>query len=319
MFGFSKSEAALFVSIVVIICKAVFANIIYKNSTELDKWKRGILTRFSISFPIITGIVCIVKCNQGTKKKVKILLSLLLTLGISVTVTIVVSSAYIDNYYDAEGNAHFYQSDVFYLDKNGNKYTYDFDKSGYERLYINGSNSFLNADLCYLDQNGYLVYDEDMSITAKNEYSCVETDGSLYYPVNFAEIDKDGAIHYSFNSANFSYDRFKNAYTYDNIPYYDSDLNKYAYSFDSQLQKGFYTNISTGETYENEFCFVDESGFLVYDVGHAFTQQENNDGVKIYTDPNGKIYFLASGIHWDKNGNLVDSYGNILSSSGTAK
>ena len=312
MLSLSKETVTLLAGIVVLICKAIYATAIYKSSCGLDKWKQGLLSGSSLAFPIIAGIICTVKCNQGKKAKARILLVLVLTLGVSVTVVMTVSNAYAVNYYDAQGEKQFYKSDISFKDAKGNKYTFDFEKSGYDKLYINGTDKFLNADLCYLDKTGCLVYDEDMSITAKDEQSCVDKDGSVYYPAKFAAYNKDGSVNYSFNSSNFSYDRFGNAYTYSNVPFYDRDLNKYMYSFDSDTQKGSYTNVNTGEVLENEYCFVDRDGYLVYDKEHTFKGEKNEDGFEIYNSPDGTAYYWASSISWDKDGNLLDSFGNLL-------
>lgn len=312
MFGLSKEAAALLAGCAVLICKAIYAVVIYKSSVELGKQKQGFLAGASLAFPIISGIICAVKCKQGKSARVKILITLVLTLGISAAVVITVSNAYAVKYYDANGGSHGYASEVFYKDREGNRYTFSED-TGYDRLYINETEESLNADLCYLDKDGYLVYDEDMSVTARDEASCADIDGAVYYPVKYATYNQDGSVNYHFNPENFSFDRFGKAYTYDKVPFYDKNLNKYAYSFDSDQQKGFYTNILTGEKLENEYCFVDEDGYLVYDENHAFTMYENDEGIKTYTDSDGKTYFWASGIHWDQAGNMLDSSGNILS------
>lgn len=314
MLGLPKEMAVLLVGVVIVICKTIYAVVIYKNSIELGKWKQGLLSGSSLAFPIITGIICIVKCKQGKSTRAKILLSLVLTLGISAAAVITVSNAYAVKYYDANGGSHGYTSQVFYKDREGNQYTFS-EKTGYDRLYINGTDESLNADLCYLDKDGYLVYDEDMSITAKDETSCEDTDGTVYYPAKYATYNEDGSVNYHFNRENFSYDRFGKSYTYDNVPFYDSDLNKYQYNFNADLQQGIYTNLTTGKNLENEFCFVDEAGFLVYDSANDFVQHKTENGTECYQNISGQIYFRASGVHWDKNGSMWDAYGHQVSKS----
>lgn len=314
MFEILTSKAAVILSYCVIfLFKVLYAVTIYKKCDHLSKKQRNILTYLSLPLPVITGIICIVKCKKQFKKQITLFLMLVITLVAFILSVLIISYNNEPKFYDSKGDVYTQNSDVLFYDTNGNEYAFNFAKSGYDRLYINGTDEYLNSDLCYLDETGCLVYDEDMSITAHDERSCVDENGTVYYPVKYSTFGEDGSVNYSFNSANFSYDRFKNAYIYDRVPYYDENLNKYLYSFDSNLQKGFYTNISTGEKFENEYCFVDKEGYLVYDKDHVFTEIKNENGTKIYSYISGEIYFWASGIFWDKNGNMIDSFGTILS------
>lgn len=212
-------------------------------------------------------------------------------------------------YYDRDGTAHHYYFDMVFTDADGNKYTYNFDKAGYEYLYINSTEERLLADLCYLNADGYLCFDDDMSITARDESSCADIDGTLYYPARFSSFDKNGSIKYDFNSANFSYDRLGNAYTYDYVPYYDSDENKYMYCTNQTFT---YKNLTTNESFDNEHCFVDKNGYFVYDSDGSFTEIENSKYDYLYEDKKGNLYFWASSITWDENKNMLDSTGNII-------
>lgn len=207
-------------------------------------------------------------------------------------------------YYDKNGNEYEYQSDVQYRDADNNIYTYDFDKTGFDYLYINNTDKRLAAYLCYLDKDGYVIYDGDMSITVKDENSCSDTDGTVYYPVKYSYFNKDGSI-FSVFPSDYEYDMFGNAYTYDYVPFYDRDENKYMYSFDSNAQKGYYTNISTGESYENEYTFVDENGYLVYDKDHILEKSSDETENKVYYDNSGNKYYWASSVYWDENGILL--------------
>lgn len=311
MTDFLSDKAAVISNVFIIAFKALYAVIIYKKSRAFGKKQQNLLTYLSFVLPIITGIICIVKNKHDIKKQLSVLGSLVVSLAVCISAATLYS--YNENgYYDASGNKVFYLSDISFTDTDGNQYTFDYESSGYDKLYINGTSQYLNADLCYIDENGYLVYDEDMSITAQDEQSCADEDGTVYYPAKFTTFNKDGSVKYSFNSANFSYDRFGNAYTYSYVPFYDEHLNKYSYSFDSELQKGFYTNITTGEQFENEYCFVDENGYFVYDENHDFTKTEKDNNTYIYLDSDGEIYFWASGVHWEENGTMMDSYGNAL-------
>lgn len=292
--------------VVIILMKVLYAVTIFFKCKYDNKRIRNVITFLSILFPIIIGIVCIIKYKKSTKDAFIILITLILYLFSIIAVGAIHTNSVQEKYYDKEGKAHTYASDITFTDTDGNKYTFDFEKTGYDYLYINGTDERLDANLCYLDRNGYIHYDDDLSITAKDETSCVDEDGSIYYPAKYTTFNKNGSINYSFDSDNFKYDRFGNAYTYDYVPYYDSDGNKYFYSFDSNTQKGTYTNISTRETFENEYSFVDENGYFVYDKEHSFKNQKDIENVKTYKDSSGKTYYWASGVSWDKNGNLLN-------------
>lgn len=213
-------------------------------------------------------------------------------------------------WFDSEGNRYFYRTDIPYYDKAGNTYRYDFEKNGYDYLYINGTQERVVADLCYLDKDGVLYYDETMDIVAADNTSCVDKNGNVYYPVQFSKFRKDGTISYDYSL--FSYDRAGNAYTYDNVPYFDKNGDKYAYSFDSETLKGTYTNLTTSETYDNEYCFVDENGYFVYDSEGEFVKQTDSPYSYQYKDKDGNIYYWASGVSWDENTNMHDAYDKII-------
>lgn len=292
----------------VVLFKAVYVVLICYRFNYPNKKTRNVMTALSIAFPIITGIVCIVKYRRS-KKDVLELISVFILF-----VAAICTASYfaVTKYYDNDGQQYFFDDKVQYEDHDGNTYTYNFDKKGYDYLYINGTEEYLVADLCYLDKDGYLVYDDDLSITAKDEHTCVDTDGAVYYPVKYSSFNKDGSIEYEFNIENFSYDRLGNAYVYDYVPYYDENGGKYNYFFDSATLKGTYTNVYTNEKFENEYSFVDENGYFVYDENHSFVRDTSVENVRTYNDEAGKVYYFASGVSWDKDGNLLDSYGKII-------
>ncbi len=302
----------LFTVLLLLIFRVVYSVIIYCKIDCSNKKLQNALTFLSFPFPIITGIICVVKYRKSLKDAVIILI----TLVVSLTSIFLISIAYGYNqnekYYDKERNGYINAYDMSFIDIKGNNYTFNFDLSGYERLYINDTDEYLNADLCYINSKGFLFYDEDMSIIAKDETSCIDEDGSIYYPAKYTTFNKDGTIKYSFNSANFNYDRYGNAYTYNYVPYFDKEGNKYAYSFDSSSQQGYYTNISTKEIFDNENSFVDENGYFVYDKRNNFVKQEKTGEIDTYKDSSNKIYYWASSVSWDKEGNLLDSFGKII-------
>ncbi len=309
---FSSQLFTILSYIIVVIFKILYALVIYFKIKCDNKKTRNVLTFLSIPFPIVTGIICIAKYKKNIKDIIIVLITLIFSLVSVIAVGFIFTNDDSNKYYDKDRTVHSYASDIVFTDTEGNKYAFDFEKSGYDRLYINSTDEYLNADLCYIDSDGYLYYDNDMSITAKNEKCCIDTDGSIYYPAKFTTFNKDGSIKYVYNSSNFKYDRLGNAYTHNHIPYFDEDGNKYFYTFNSNTQKGFYTKVSTGETFENEYSFVDENGYFVYDKKHSFIKQEDIENVKAYKDSSGKIYYWASGISWNEKGNLLDSFGKVI-------
>ncbi len=309
---FSEQILTIICSVIILIFRIIYATVINFKCNCADKKIRNLLTFLSFPFPIITGIICVTKYRKSVKDIIIVIITLIFSLASIMTVSIISAYNEHEKYYDRDGTAHIYASDVIFTDTDNNKYTFDFAKSGYALLYINSTNKYLDADYCYINSEGYLHYDDDMSITATNKGYCVDTDGSIYYPSKYTTFNKDGTINYQFNSANLKYDRFGNAYIHDYVPYFDADGNKYSYSFDSDTQKGLYTNTSTGEVFENEYSYVDENGYFVYDEKHNFIEQENADNVKTYKDSSGKTYYWASGVSWNKDAQLLDSHGEII-------
>lgn len=293
---------------IIIVIKLLYSTVIYFKIDCNSKKTRNVLTFLSIPFPIITGVICIVKYRKSTKAAIAIFAVLVLSLASTVGIGTAYEYSRHEKYYSSDGTAHIHPYDVSFMDEKGNRYAFDFDKGGYDRFYINGTDEYLNADLCYIDGNGYLHYDDDLSIKAKDKTCCVDEDGSIYYPAKYSYFNKDGSINY--NGAVLNYDRFGNAYTYERVPYYDESGNKYSYSFDSVSLKGCYTKIATKETFENEYSFVDEHGYFVYDEKHDFVKQD--EAGRIYKDSSGKTYYWASSISWNKNGNLLDASGKVI-------
>ncbi len=295
-----------------LVCRVVYAMAIYYKIDCESKATRNMLAFLSFPFPMITGIICTVKYRKSVKDAVIILIVFVFSLASTMLVSAVYSYSQAEKYYEKDGTEHLNLYDMRFTDVKGNSYAFDYDKSGYDRLYINNTDEYLNANLCYVNSEGYLSYDEDMSITAKDETVCTDTDGAIYYPAKYTVFNEDQTIRYDFNSANFDYDRFGNAYTYDYVPYFNEEGNKYAYTFDSSAQQGYYTNLSTKETFDNEYSFVDENGYFVYDKEHEFVKQETEEDIYQYKDSTGKVYYWASSVSWDKDGNMLNCNDEII-------
>lgn len=298
--------------IILLILRIIYAAVIYSKINCSSKKTRNLLTYLSIPFPIITGIICVTKYKKSLKDLIAILITLMISIASIMTISVIYTYSQGEKFYDKNGEEHIHPYNVSFIDSDSNKYTFDYDKSGYDKLYINNTEEYLNADLCYLNSKGYLIFDEDMSITAKDESCCVDENGLIYYPAKYSVFNNDGSINYTFNSGNFAYDRFGNAYTYDYVPYYDENGNKYAYYFDSSAQKGYYIKVGTQENLDNEYSFVNQNGYYVYDKKHEFIKQENSGEMPVYKDSSDRVYYRACDISWDKEGNLLDSFGKII-------
>lgn len=298
--------------IILLILKITYSAVIYSKINCSSKKTRNLLTYLSIPFPIITGIICVTKYKKSLRDLIAILITLMISTATIMTISVIYTYSQGEEFYDKNGEEHIHPYNVSFIDSDSNKYTFDYDKSGYDKLYINNTDKYLNADLCYIDSNGYLVYDEDMSITAKDETCCVDKDGSVYYPAKYTFFNNDGSINYTFNSGNFSYDRLGNAYTYDYVPYYDENGNRYAYTFNSSEQRGYYIDIETQEIFDNEDSFVDQNGYYVYDKEHEVVKQVIFGKRPVYKDSSNKIYYRAGNVSWDKDGNMLDSNGKII-------
>lgn len=295
-------------TIIIIATKLINMVTVSKN-IECDKKVKNLLSFLAFPFPIITSIICCIKYKKDNKSVRNILINLFVVLVVPVIVssTFNNSNSNQDTHYDMKGNAYKGLYDVVYYDKTGNKYKYDFDKSGYDKLYINSTDKYYDADLCYLDTDGYLCYDDDMSIVVKNENECVDTDSKIYYPVSTTTFNKDKTINHKMNSSNFSYDRFGNAYTYDNVPYFDKNGDKYAFSFDSNELKGYFTNLKTKEVFDSENSYVDKDGYFVYDKSNSIVKNESNNGKTTYIDSSNNVYYKANSVYWNKEGKLDDN------------
>lgn len=293
----------LLIEFLIIALRCIVPLIIYVKCHFESKKTRNFVTILAFAMPLIALIICI-RIDVKNSKKLRIIWILCVLITVLV---LAISTAYSysnsEKYYDKDGNESINAFDIVYTDSEGIKYSYDYDKTGYDYLY--SENKKLNANWCYLDKNGILYYDNDMSIICKDETSCIDTDGKVYYPIKFSKITKNGKIEYNQTKDNFCYDRFGNAYIYEYVPYYDSNGNKYYYSFDSSTQKGTYTDIKTNKAFDNKYSFVDKNGYFVYDKNHEFKQTTDSSNKKVYRDSKGKLYYWASSVTWSEDGNLL--------------
>lgn len=139
MADFLASKAAVILCIFIIVVSRLFvALVVYINCKDKDKYLRTVLTLLSIAFPIVTGIVSAAECKRNPKKVVSIIISLIIYFAVSLSAISVlsynISYNQSEKYYDREGNEFLDRSEVTFQDTDGNEYSYNFDKSGYDYL-----------------------------------------------------------------------------------------------------------------------------------------------------------------------------------------
>lgn len=298
-------KTSILITILSLSSRVLYGYAVYFYLGDTDKKKKNKYMFAAYFIPIITSIVCLVK-EKNLKTNIKSIICLVLS------VMLFAASAGV-NYYNQKNEFKQKENDTFigndFKDEEGNVYSFDFDKTGFDYLYINKTSKSLPADLCYLNEEGYLIYDEDMSILSDNPDHCTDTDGKKYYPVSLCKFDDDGNRYYHHNTSLNNFDRLSKPYHYDYVPYYDKDNNKYVYSFSSENQQGYYTNLKTKQKYDNELCFVDAEGYFVYDKALSFKKINNE---YLYEDENGNSYYWASSVSWDEDGNMLNCNDEII-------
>lgn len=99
-------------------------------------------------------------------------------------------------YYDREGNSYTNPDDVIFYAKDGTQYVYLRDDS-YKSFYVNTKDESekYEAIKCYVDKDGYFVYDEDGSIVIEdNLMTAKDSDGNIYYPAEIVTWNSSGEI-----------------------------------------------------------------------------------------------------------------------------
>lgn len=258
----------------------------------------------------ITSRIKMAKLNKSMSPVEKVIIGIIGVISITVFLVNSVPDFKDRVYYDSQGKMHLFLNNMVYYDESGNTYEYDFDNHGYDYLYKNKTDEKFDSRFCFVDENGVFFYDEFMNITAVDRSKCTDENGKIYYHAIAARFDKNGKI--TDGSSVLFYGKDGTAYPYKPVPYVDKDGNKYNYSFDSSVQKGYYTNVVTKEKFDNDYSFVDEEGYYVYDSSHSFVKQENAEYNNQYMDENGNIYYWASGITWDEQGRLHDSLDRVI-------
>ncbi len=111
-------------------------------------------------------------------------------------------------YYDAKGNEYTQSLMVKLYSKSGTSFDYarfqDFDKDGnaiYKGYYLDGSGQKLDAEYCFVDEDGYLAYKKELKCEEENQdslyyFDCPYTDdeGNRFYPATLASWNSEGKL-----------------------------------------------------------------------------------------------------------------------------
>ena len=98
-------------------------------------------------------------------------------------------------YYDREGNAYDKAEDVKFFDKDGNVYQFitNADLSTY--FLDTQTEEKLESKKCFVDKDGYFVYDEKGEITFDGDmFTATDKDGNKYCPASLAVWNKNGEL-----------------------------------------------------------------------------------------------------------------------------
>lgn len=123
----------------------------------------------------------------------------------AVTVGVSVIKSEIDNepivaYYDLYGNEYewYEEYEVPLYDREGNKYYYKTVSIG-KREYVDQDGNRFDIGYCYLDKDGYFVYDKENSFTECEDdyYYSRDNEGNLCFQLDYGIVhwEKDGEVY----------------------------------------------------------------------------------------------------------------------------
>jgi hypothetical protein len=189
----------------------LLSNVLIAVAISLDCKARNIKSRVAYSvlaffFPLIVGIVY--ACTRKTAQKINnepvanasklaknsvivfviAVIAFVGSAGVSVYSSVSGAVDLLDSvsdteYYDMKSNQYDDYYDVIYYDIDLNEYKYDVDEDTYDGYFVNQStNEKLLADKCYIDEQGYLFYDENDELVASDDYTTfTDSQGNTYY------------------------------------------------------------------------------------------------------------------------------------------
>lgn len=216
--------------ILALLFRIFFAISISLDAKEANAKNRTLYSVLSFFFPLIVGIVY--ACNRDNKKIVPAeaqieapikksnasmicfilaVIMLIASSGIAIVTTVVeftkMSGGMMDtiteDIYDMKGNkisssAGSGIANMPYYDRDGNIYKYD-ERINDDDMYEDNSVYIRQSDraefdpvYCYLDADGYFIYNEDDIYPSDDFESHTDDKGNIYYDINGMYWDKDG-------------------------------------------------------------------------------------------------------------------------------
>lgn len=144
-------------------------------------------------------------------------------------------------------------------------------------------------------------------------FDWIEDDYNYSESFDFDDWD-ESEIHYGYelNGTTVYYDKNGKAYyDDDDVLYFDKDGNTYTYDNDD-----YAFETKNDKELPASYCYVDENGYFYFDSegykddrkSTVFYSAESD----CYKDDNGVKYFYAHDVSWDKDGKLVDYWGDYF-------
>lgn len=166
--------------------RGFFAYAIYLYCKPREQLNSDLLIKLSFFFPFATGLFCLFKGgaaeeNREHRQSIAAFFASLIFLVASFA-----SRFYLyNNWYNIMGRVYAENAKVKYYDRDNNTYSYRFEKNGYDYLFINDTDERLVTDLCYLDADGYFVYDDNNEFVRQEDgeyhFQYIGGDGQIYY------------------------------------------------------------------------------------------------------------------------------------------
>lgn len=94
-------------------------------------------------------------------------------------------------FYDRNKKPYIDTLEVPYYTENGDEYIYDY-RGGSEGLMNNSTGEFHKSEECFVDPDGYLIFDEELYSSLDAYYFYAEKDNKNYYQAAFVSWDSNG-------------------------------------------------------------------------------------------------------------------------------
>lgn len=107
----------IIIYILIIVIKLLYSTVIYFKIDCNSEETRNVLTFLSFPFPIITGVICIVKYRKSTKAAIAIFVALVLSFISMIAIISAYEYSQHEKYYSGDGSAHIHLYDVSFMDE----------------------------------------------------------------------------------------------------------------------------------------------------------------------------------------------------------